>query len=188
MDHFCISWPHILKMLTMFSSQYYYSIHYCVLMSQSSQVRLTRIGSRTALLPRDSQVKPPAARDLVYLAPSPDFCRLDPENGIPGTAGRRCNGKIPRTTSQENNSHNPTYHSHQFRKWRCNVLNQPPSPQEHLGWHQMVASWCVAGQATKQAELRWCSAAPASFPGAARCVASSARIRSPFIPVECKKS
>lgn len=85
-------------------------------MSQSSQVRLTRIGSRTALLPRDSQVKPPAARDLVYLAPSPDFCRLDPENGIPGTAGRRCNGKITRTTSQENDSHNPTYHSYQFRK------------------------------------------------------------------------
>lgn len=60
----------------------------------SSQVRLTRIGSRTALLPRDLQVKPPAARDLVYLAPSPDFCHLDPDNGIPGTAGRRCNGKI----------------------------------------------------------------------------------------------
>ncbi|KAK2844751.1 hypothetical protein Q5P01_011410 [Channa striata] len=34
----------------------------------------------------------PAARDLVYLAPSPDFCHLDPDNGIPGTAGRRCNG------------------------------------------------------------------------------------------------
>lgn len=60
----------------------------------SSQVRLTRIGSRTALLPRDPQVKPPAARDLLYLAPSPDFCHLDPENGIPGTAGRRCNGKV----------------------------------------------------------------------------------------------
>lgn len=59
----------------------------------SPQVRLTRIGSRTALLPRDSQVKPPAARDLLYLAPSPDFCHLDPENGIPGTAGRRCNGE-----------------------------------------------------------------------------------------------
>lgn len=61
-----------------------------------SQVRLTRIGSRTALLPRDPQVKPPAARDLLYLAPSPDFCHLDPENGIPGTAGRRCNGKVDR--------------------------------------------------------------------------------------------
>uniref|UniRef100_A0A8C6UTB9 Protein Wnt n=1 Tax=Neogobius melanostomus TaxID=47308 RepID=A0A8C6UTB9_9GOBI len=58
-----------------------------------TQVRLTRIGSRTALLPRDPQVKPPAARDLLYLAPSPDFCHLDPDNGIPGTAGRRCNGK-----------------------------------------------------------------------------------------------
>lgn len=58
-----------------------------------SQVRLTRIGSRTAMLPRDPQVKPPAARDLLYLAPSPDFCHLDLENGIPGTAGRRCNGK-----------------------------------------------------------------------------------------------
>lgn len=59
-----------------------------------TQVRLSRIGSRTALLPRDPQVKPPAARDLVYLAVSPDFCRLDPDNGIPGTAGRRCNGEI----------------------------------------------------------------------------------------------
>ncbi|XP_028280276.1 wingless-type MMTV integration site family, member 4b isoform X1 [Parambassis ranga] len=58
----------------------------------ATEVRLTRIGSRTALLPRDPQVKPPAARDLVYLAPSPDFCHLDPDNGIPGTAGRRCNG------------------------------------------------------------------------------------------------
>ncbi|KAA0701420.1 Protein Wnt-4 [Triplophysa tibetana] len=56
------------------------------------QIRLTRVGSRTALLPRDPQVKPPATRDLVYLASSPDFCRLDPDNGIPGTAGRRCNG------------------------------------------------------------------------------------------------
>lgn len=59
-----------------------------------TQVRLSRIGSRTALLPRDPQVKPPAARDLVYLAVSPDFCHLDPDNGIPGTAGRRCNGEI----------------------------------------------------------------------------------------------
>ncbi|KAK1795510.1 hypothetical protein P4O66_010667 [Electrophorus voltai] len=58
----------------------------------ATEVRLTRVGSRTALLPKDSQVKPPSARDLVYLAPSPDFCKLDPENGIPGTAGRRCNG------------------------------------------------------------------------------------------------
>ncbi|XP_056142089.1 wingless-type MMTV integration site family, member 4b [Lampris incognitus] len=58
----------------------------------ATEVRLTRIGSRTALLPRDPQVKPPAARDLVYLAASPDFCLLDPDNGIPGTAGRRCNG------------------------------------------------------------------------------------------------
>ncbi|CAB1333953.1 unnamed protein product [Coregonus sp. 'balchen'] len=58
----------------------------------ATEVRLSRIGSRTALLPRDPQVKPPAARDLVYLAASPDFCRLDPDNGIPGTAGRRCNG------------------------------------------------------------------------------------------------
>ncbi|XP_019964159.1 wingless-type MMTV integration site family, member 4b isoform X1 [Paralichthys olivaceus] len=58
----------------------------------ATEVRLTRIGSRTALLPRDPQVKPPAARDLLYLAPSPDFCHLDPDNGIPGTAGRRCNG------------------------------------------------------------------------------------------------
>ncbi|KAG8009964.1 Protein Wnt-4a, partial [Nibea albiflora] len=44
----------------------------------ATEVRLTRIGSRTALLPRDPQVKPPAARDLLYLAPSPDFCHLDP--------------------------------------------------------------------------------------------------------------
>uniref|UniRef100_UPI0037E881CD wingless-type MMTV integration site family, member 4b n=1 Tax=Semicossyphus pulcher TaxID=241346 RepID=UPI0037E881CD len=58
----------------------------------ATEVRLTRIGSRTALLPRDPQVKPPAARDLLYLSPSPDFCHLDPDNGIPGTAGRRCNG------------------------------------------------------------------------------------------------
>ncbi|KTG03115.1 hypothetical protein cypCar_00017934 [Cyprinus carpio] len=58
----------------------------------ATEVRLTRVGSRTALLPRDPQVKPPATRDLVYLAPSPDFCRLDPDNGILGTAGRRCNG------------------------------------------------------------------------------------------------
>ncbi|XP_052000504.1 protein Wnt-4-like [Xyrauchen texanus] len=58
----------------------------------ATEVRLTRVGSRTALLPRDPNVKPPATRDLVYLAPSPDFCRLDPDNGIPGTAGRRCNG------------------------------------------------------------------------------------------------
>ncbi|XP_072536018.1 wingless-type MMTV integration site family, member 4b [Salminus brasiliensis] len=58
----------------------------------ATEVRLTRVGSRTALLPKDPQVKPPAARDLVYLSASPDFCRLDPENGIPGTAGRRCNG------------------------------------------------------------------------------------------------
>ncbi|KAK7886894.1 hypothetical protein WMY93_026515 [Mugilogobius chulae] len=58
----------------------------------ATEVRLTRIGSRPALLPRDPQVKPPAARDLLYLAPSPDFCHLDPDNGIPGTAGRRCNG------------------------------------------------------------------------------------------------
>uniref|UniRef100_A0AAQ4QTS8 Protein Wnt n=1 Tax=Gasterosteus aculeatus aculeatus TaxID=481459 RepID=A0AAQ4QTS8_GASAC len=53
----------------------------------ATEVRLTRVGSRTALLPRDPQVKPPAARDLVYLSPSPDFCHLDPDNGIPGTAG-----------------------------------------------------------------------------------------------------
>ncbi|XP_047667199.1 wingless-type MMTV integration site family, member 4b isoform X2 [Tachysurus fulvidraco] len=58
----------------------------------ATEVRLTRIGSRAALLPKDPDVKPPAARDLVYLATSPDFCRLDPENGILGTAGRRCNG------------------------------------------------------------------------------------------------
>ncbi|MCJ8728075.1 hypothetical protein PDJAM_G00000100 [Pangasius djambal] len=58
----------------------------------ATEVRLTRIGSRAALLPKDPDVKPPAARDLVYLAASPDFCRLDPENGILGTAGRRCNG------------------------------------------------------------------------------------------------
>ncbi|KAA0703424.1 Protein Wnt-4 [Triplophysa tibetana] len=58
----------------------------------ATEIRLTRVGSRTALLPRDPQVKPPATRDLVYLASSPDFCRLDPDNGIPGTAGRRCNG------------------------------------------------------------------------------------------------
>lgn len=68
--------------------------------TSSFKVRLTRIGSRTALLPRDPQVKPPAARDLLYLAPSPDFCHLDPDNGIPGTAGRRCNGKS-KTISQE---------------------------------------------------------------------------------------
>ncbi|XP_052474290.1 protein Wnt-4-like [Carassius gibelio] len=55
------------------------------------QVRLTRVGSHTALIPRDPQVKPPAAQDLVYLTPSPDFCRLDPDNGIHGTARRRCN-------------------------------------------------------------------------------------------------
>lgn len=74
----------------------------CLALSTSSpsQVRLTRIGSRTALLPRDPQVKPPAARDLLYLAPSPDFCHLDPENGIPGTAGRRCNGKKRLTRQQ----------------------------------------------------------------------------------------
>ncbi|XP_051575684.1 protein Wnt-4a-like [Myxocyprinus asiaticus] len=58
----------------------------------ATEVRLTRVGSRTALLPRDPLVKPPATRDLVYLAPSPDFCHIDPDNGIPGTAGRRCNG------------------------------------------------------------------------------------------------
>ncbi|TSK77027.1 Protein Wnt-4 [Bagarius yarrelli] len=56
------------------------------------QVRLTRIGSRAALLPKDPDVKPPAARDLVYFSASPDFCHLDPDNGILGTAGRRCNG------------------------------------------------------------------------------------------------
>ncbi|MBN3322772.1 WNT4A protein, partial [Atractosteus spatula] len=58
----------------------------------ATEVRVSRVGSRRALLPRDPLVKPPSARDLLYLAPSPDFCQLEPQNGIPGTAGRRCNG------------------------------------------------------------------------------------------------
>lgn len=96
---------------------------------------MTRIGSRTALLPRDPQVKPPAARDLLYLAPSPDFCHLDPENGIPGTAGRRCNGKIDgKTISQENNQDNLTYKSKQFQKIVALFWNIPRNLSAGTRW------------------------------------------------------
>ncbi|XP_050932015.1 wingless-type MMTV integration site family, member 4b isoform X2 [Lates calcarifer] len=152
----------------------------------ATEVRLTRIGSRTALLPRDPQVKPPAARDLVYLAPSPDFCNLDPDNGIPGTAGRRCNGKINRkTVSEKNNRDKPNL---SIKVLKVTLLSSETQSQEPLGWLQMDASWCVAGQDTEQAGLRWYSAAPASFPGAAQSAASSARTQSLFTPAECKTS
>ncbi|CAF90635.1 unnamed protein product, partial [Tetraodon nigroviridis] len=136
-----------------------------------SQVRLTRIGSRTALLPRDAQVKPPAARDLLYLAPSPDFCHLDPENGIPGTAGRRCNGKVD--PPKKNTSQRKMF-----------VAKGSVVKQEPLDWRRTAASWCAAGRDTERAGPRWCSGAPASFPGAALFAASSARTQSPFTPAK----
>uniref|UniRef100_A0A674P116 Protein Wnt n=1 Tax=Takifugu rubripes TaxID=31033 RepID=A0A674P116_TAKRU len=139
----------------------------------ATEVRLTRIGSRTALLPRDPQVKPPAARDLLYLAPSPDFCHLDPENGIPGTAGRRCNGKVD--------------HEDTSRPRRIGDSSSADQ-QEPLGWHQTAASWCAAGRGTERAGPRWCSGAPASSPGAARSAVSSARTRSPFTPAKSKRT
>lgn len=155
----------------------------CLALSTSSpsQVRLTRIGSRTALLPRDPQVKPPAARDLLYLAPSPDFCHLDPENGIPGTAGRRCNGKKCLTRQQLWRS---CFETKAKRKKMANVCSVLKHTQGPLAWHQMAASWCAAGRDTERAGLRWCSAALASFLGAAQSAASSARTQSPSTPAE----
>ncbi|KAG5856268.1 hypothetical protein ANANG_G00006230 [Anguilla anguilla] len=47
----------------------------------ATEVRLSRVGSRTALLPRDPLVKPPAARDLVYLAASRTSAASTPTTG-----------------------------------------------------------------------------------------------------------
>lgn len=159
-----------------------------LLTSCRSQVRLTRVGSRTALLPWDSQVKPPAARDLLYLAPSPDFCHLDPENGIPGTAGRRCNGERTTTDTLLKN----------FLFWKqvlksFSVLKLLKTTQEPLGWHPTAASSCAAGRDTEQAGQKWCNAAPASFPGAAQFAVSSARTQSPstlagFKPTQTRRN
>lgn len=52
----------------------------------------------------------------------------------------------------------------------------------------MAASWCAAGRGTEPAGQRWCSAAPASFPGAAQSAASSARTQSPFTPAESRRA
>lgn len=60
--------------------------------------------------------------------------------------------------------------------------------QEPLGWHQTAVSWCAAGRVTERAGPRWCSAAPASFPGAAQSAASSARTQSPFTPAESERT
>lgn len=128
------------------------------------------MGSRTALLPRDPQVKPPATRDLVYLAPSPDFCRLDPDNGIPGTAGRRCNGK-----SAQIRFHMAFYHT-------VMVSNCASMSQEPRGWLQTDVSCYAVAQAFEQAGLRWFSDVPVSSRGAAQCAASSVRTRCSYTP------
>ncbi|MBN3301514.1 WNT4A protein, partial [Amia calva] len=58
----------------------------------ATEARLSLVGGRPVLLPRDTLLKPPSPRDLLYLVPSPDFCQPDPPHGILGTRGRRCNG------------------------------------------------------------------------------------------------
>ncbi|ENN70204.1 hypothetical protein YQE_13084, partial [Dendroctonus ponderosae] len=44
------------------------------------------------LKPYNSEFKPPGDKDLVYYELSPAFCEKNPEFGIQGTYGRKCNG------------------------------------------------------------------------------------------------
>ncbi|CAM9941826.1 unnamed protein product [Lampetra fluviatilis] len=57
----------------------------------ATEVELRKIGTRRQLVPRNAQFKPHTDEDLVYVAPSPDFCDADPKAGVAGTAGRECN-------------------------------------------------------------------------------------------------
>ncbi|XP_065163036.1 protein Wnt-1 isoform X1 [Atheta coriaria] len=43
------------------------------------------------LKPHNPDHKPPSAKDLVYMEPSPGFCEKNPKLGIQGTHGRQCN-------------------------------------------------------------------------------------------------
>ncbi|KAJ8371371.1 hypothetical protein SKAU_G00113990 [Synaphobranchus kaupii] len=57
----------------------------------ATEVELHKVGSSRALVAKNSQFKPHTDEDLVYLDPSLDFCERDPQSGVLGTAGRRCN-------------------------------------------------------------------------------------------------
>lgn len=57
----------------------------------ASKVKLTRVGARSALLPRDKKLKPLTNQDLAYLKDSPTYCDENKKQGSLGTTGRYCN-------------------------------------------------------------------------------------------------
>lgn len=58
--------------------------------------------------------------------------------------------------------------------------------QEPRGWLQTDVSCYAVAQVFEQVGLRWFSAAPVSFHGAAQCAASSVRTRCSYTPAENK--
>ena len=57
----------------------------------ATEVRGERVGSRHRLMPTRARFKPHTARELVYLASSPNFCEVNVRAGSLGTRDRRCN-------------------------------------------------------------------------------------------------
>ncbi|CAD6192044.1 unnamed protein product [Caenorhabditis auriculariae] len=56
----------------------------------ASEVRVVDEEKKGQIVMKNSQFKRHTNADLVYMAPSPDFCEADPSRGILGTRGRQC--------------------------------------------------------------------------------------------------